>query len=65
MFIVWLKIVKYKKDFNIFLLIKKFFGFCFEIVYNESLEDELVLLFDMINIGILNLVISMIFIDLC
>lgn len=58
MFTVWLKIAKHKKDPNTLPLIKKFFGFCFETAYNESPEDELVLLFDMTNTGISNLVIS-------
>lgn len=65
MFTVWLKIAKHKKDPNTLPLIKKFFGFCFETAYNESPEDELVLLFDMTNTGISNLVISMTSTDPC
>ncbi|XP_011422421.3 motile sperm domain-containing protein 2 [Magallana gigas] len=58
--IIWLKIAKHKKDPNTLPLIKKFFGFCFETAYNESPEDELVLLFDMTNTGISNLDMEMI-----
>lgn len=63
MFTVWLKIAKHKKDPNTLPLIKKFFGFCFETAYNESPEDELVMLFDMTNTGISNLVITCIMHD--
>ncbi|XP_061164745.1 motile sperm domain-containing protein 2-like [Saccostrea echinata] len=58
--IIWLKISMHKKDPNMLPMIKKYFAYCFETTYNESPEDEIVMLFDMTNTGLSNLDMEMI-----
>lgn len=53
---VFIKTKEYRKDMNILPMTKRFFAFALERVHRRSINEQVVILFDMSEAGLANLV---------